>query len=51
MAHLYYIVNNMAVDVLVTQGASESAAMLLSEFSWNILAEGLTLCGWTCITI
>ena len=34
---LYYIVNNMAADNRVTQGARESAALILTLFSQNTL--------------
>ena len=35
-SRLSYVINSMAADVLTTQGARSSAAMVLAGFSWNI---------------
>ena len=41
---LSYVINSIAADVLTTQGARSTAAMVLAGLSWNIPvspAEGL----------
>ena len=35
-SRLSYVINSVAADVLTTQGACSSAAMVLAGFSWNI---------------